>query len=69
MLPKAQLGAMGSGLDVGFGSGFEDNADAADRSFAPNDDALTMGRLGRLGGYGSSTTTSRATASCGGAAC
>ena len=51
VVPKSQLGALGSGLEVALGSGVVDNAAAADNSLDPEDTGPQLAQAGRLTGY------------------
>jgi hypothetical protein len=51
VLPKDRLGTEARGLNVSIGSGFIDNAAAADGTFDPNDTGRKLGRAGRIVGY------------------
>lgn len=50
VLPKSALGSEANGLDVDPGSGFTDNAAAADTTLDPNDSGRQVVRSGRIAG-------------------
>lgn len=50
-LPQEELGSLAAGLEVDSGSGPQDNAEAAEDSFDPNDTAGSLAEAGRLAGY------------------